>query len=171
MQKQKTEDRKRGQEVRGSPDTYFNMSEVNAFLGRQRGEGSQPQKQIFAYVFLATTAIPTPSAWADITRRGLKIHSASAIKVAFGITHATNTSPSLIAGLGVRLRQTRGKPLQWASYASMVHHYIVMYHIVVTLDMFGHAFTCHDLVFNFPLAWHFFVKNRGPEQWPSYPAV
>ena len=138
------------------------MSDVNAYLGRQRGERSQPQKQIFAYVFSATTAIPTPRAWTDITRRGLKIHSASAIKVAFGITHANNTSLSLIAGLGMKLRQTRGKPSQWASYTSMAYHYTVMYHIAVTLDTVGHAFTCHDPVSNFPLTWHFFVKNSGP---------
>jgi len=159
MQKQKTEDKKRGQELRGSPDTYFNMRDVNAFLGRQRGEGSQPQKQIFAYVFSATNAIPSlvprlsprmtmlfvvvvwgeslgtrlchshPQSLDRYYKRGLKIHSASAIKVAFGITHATNTSPSLIAGLGMRLRQTCGKPSQWASYTSMVYHYNVMYHV------------------------------------------
>jgi len=58
------------------------------------------------------------------------------IKVAFGITHAINTSLSLIAGLGMRLRQTCGKPSQWASHTSMAYHYIVMYHIAVTLDTF-----------------------------------
>lgn len=138
------------------------MSDVNAYLGRQRGERSQPQKQIFAYVFSATTAIPTPRAWTDITRRGLKIHSASAIKVAFGITHANNTSLSLIAGLGMKLRQTRGKPSQWASYTSMAYHYIVMYHIAVTLDMFAtplHATTWFPI---FP--WHGISLSRTVAQ-------
>lgn len=83
------------------------------------------------------------------------------IKVAFGITHAINTSLSLIAGLGMRLRQTHGKPLQWASHTSMAYHYIVMYHIAVTLDTVGHAFTSHDPVSNFLLACQ--------EQRPSYP--